>query len=278
LGRLDDAERAFEKSLEKDDRFALPWVALSSTYLRKKKLDQAIEAAEKAQVLAPRLWPAVAAAARAYAHKSQMDFAIQEYRRAVAMAPGKPYLLSELALTYHASGMDSDAERYARAALKLDPDVVPALILLAERALEANRGARALEFAKRATAVEPRDVSAWLARGDAEQILDEPNAAKEAWEKALRLWRETRQRGAPRERLSEVQAALDDDRLPDPRSGVEPNASHGGGESDPSAQPPARSAPEARSKPKARSKPQPRSKPAAKPAPRSRPDPSNLDF
>lgn len=291
LGRLDEAEQAFEQSLKKDDSFALPWLGLSSTYLRKKRLDEAIEAAEKAQVLAPRLWPAISAGARAYAHKSQMDFAIQEYRRAVAMAPGKPYLLSELALTYHAAGMDSEAERYANEALKLDGEVVPALVLLAERALEDRDGAEALNFAKRATAVEPRDVSAWLARGDAELLSDAPEAAKDAWQTALKLWHETRQRGAPAQRLREVQVALDQGKIPEPRGGARGStdedaraAEAAGRTSDarsvPRSQPVARSKPAARSKPVARSKPAPRSRPAAEPAPapRSVPNEGPVNF
>lgn len=263
LGRLEEAQAEFERSQATDPKFALPWLGLSAALLRQKKLDEALAAAEKAQLLAPKSWPAVAAAARAYAHDGKLDFAIQEYRRALAMAPDKPYLISELALTYHAARMDEDAKRYASQAIALDADVVPARILLAERALEDLDGKTALEHARRATAVEPRDVTAWLAQGDALLVLGEAEPARQALQTAIRLWRETRQRGAPEERLKQVQAALDRGELPDPRTGPLPSAT----------QDPAANTPAGRSVPPARSVP--RSKPAAKPAPpRSLPAPA----
>jgi cytochrome c-type biogenesis protein CcmH/NrfG len=274
-GQLEAARAAFELSKQRDDKFALPWIGLSNVYLRKKQLKKAIDAAQQAQVLAPRLWPAVTASARAYVHKGQLDFGIQEYRRALDLAGEQPYLLSELALTYHAAHMDQDAERYAQRALELDPDLVPALILLAERALEDANGKLAVEYSQRATGVEPRDVTGWLALGDGYILLDKRDAALNAWRTALRLWRETRQRGAPESRLREVQSALDNDKLPAPRGGASGSDS---GRSTPVAEQAtvARSQPAARSRPAARSKPQPRSKPASAPAPaplpRSRPD------
>ena len=264
LGRLEEAQAEFERSQATDPKFALPWLGLSAALLRQKKLSEALAAAEKAQLLAPKSWPAVAAAARAYAHDGKLDFAIQEYRRALAMAPDKPYLISELALTYHAARMDEDAKRYATQAIALDADVVPARILLAERALEDLDGKVALEHARRATAVEPRDVTAWLAQGDALLLLGQAEPARQALQTAIRLWRETRQRGAPEERLKAVQAALDRGELPDPRTGPLPS-----GAVDPAeTKPPERSVPAPRSVP--------RSKPAAKPAPppRSLPAPA----
>jgi len=62
-------------------------------------------------------------------------------RRALALAPASTVLLSELALTYHAAGMDSEAEAMARDALKLSPDLVHVRVMLAERALEPPQAA-----------------------------------------------------------------------------------------------------------------------------------------
>lgn len=280
LGRLEEAVSAFEQSQAIDPKFALPWLGLSAARLRQRKMSEALAAAQKAQLLAPKSWPAVTAAARAYAHDGKLDFAIQEYRRALAMAPNKPYLLSELALTYHAARMDEDAKRYATRALLLDPDVVPALILLSEQALEALDGQTALKHARRATAVEPRDVTAWLAQGDALLVLRQSDPARQALETAIRLWRETRQRGAPEERLKQVQVALDRGELPDPRTGPLPDsrlAAPDPSESSASASslPPPRSVP--RAKPAAkpgRSVPAPAAAPA--PPPRAKPEQDEL--
>jgi serine/threonine-protein kinase len=289
LGRLEDALLAFKRSQAKDPQFALPWLGLSATLLRQKKTEEALAAAQKAQQLAPKSWPAVAAAARAYAHDGKFDFAIQEYRRALGMAPDKPYLLSELALMYHAARMDDDAKRYAEKALALDPELVPALVLLAERALEAEDGQTALKHARRATAVEPRDVTAWLAQGDAQLLLKEPGPARQALQTAVRLWRETRQRGAPEERLKQVQAALDRGELPDPRTGpIAPAAGADGSRSTVSSEatgPVARSVPAPRSVPRAKpgagagaQKEPPRSLPAPAPQAPSRSAPELTDL
>ncbi len=272
LGRLEEAESAFERSQALEPEFALPWLGMSAARLRQKKLDEALAAAQRAQQLAPKAWPAVAAAARVYAHQNKLDFAIQEYRRALAMAPNKPYLISELALTYHAARMDDDAKRYAAQALELDPELVPALILLSEQALEQLDGETALKHARRATAVEPRDVTAWLAQGDALLVLRQSEPARQALHTAIRLWRETRQRGAPEERLKQVQAALDRGELPEPRTGALPAEPAATGSLDPaSTEPSARSVPPARSVPRAK----PGAKPARSvPAPAAAPEPA----
>ncbi|HEU5076257.1 MAG TPA: hypothetical protein VFU02_18820, partial [Polyangiaceae bacterium] len=129
-------------------------------------------------------------------------------------------------------------------------------------------GHTALRHARRATAVEPRDVTGWLAQGDALLVLGEREPARQALQTAIRLWRETRQRGAPEERLEQVQAALDRGELPEPRTGPLPAGPHAATGSSPD---PSRSAPSGRSVPPPRSVP--RAKPAAKPA-RSLPAPA----
>ena len=145
-----------------------------------------------------------------------------------------------------------------------------------ERAIEAEDGAVALRRARRATGIEPRDVTAWLAAGDALLLLHDDEQARLALTTAVRLWRETRQRGAPEARLKEVQAALDEGRLPAPRTGPRreggddvPDVDGATGRS----QPAARSAPAPRSTPPPRSAPAPRDKPAPAPMPRAQPSP-----
>ena len=117
----------------------------------------------------------------------------------------------------------SPAERYAAAALAHDPESMPALMLLAERALESGDGTTALELAERAIAVGSQSVTAWLARGDAMLLLGRDADARESFERAVALIEVDPDHGAPPARLALVQAALARHELPPPRQGSGPD-------------------------------------------------------
>lgn len=87
-------------------------------------------------------------------------------------------------------------------------------VLLAERALEKRDGNAAHAHTERAVAVEPRNVAAWLAHGDALLLAKRNKEARAALTEAVRLWTETKQLGAPLERLKIVKSALDQGKLP----------------------------------------------------------------
>ncbi len=217
-GKLTEAEQRFRKSISLDEQWAIPHVGLSTALAQQKKHEAAIGEAQLAQRLDPELWIAVAAAARAYILKADFAAAIQEYRRALDMAPGTPSLLAALALAYHAHGLDEPAGRFADQALKADPDMVSARVLLAERALEARDGKLALSHANRAISVEPKNASAWLARGDAYLLLNQRDKARASLRTAIDHYDNNKQRGGPEERIAIVRAALKRGQLPPPRS------------------------------------------------------------
>ncbi|MCB9564682.1 MAG: tetratricopeptide repeat protein [Kofleriaceae bacterium] len=180
----------------------------------------AVAAAHEAQRLAPRWWEAIAAEARAHRDLGHYDLAIEHYRRALELAPEEPALLAELALVYHVARLDTEAERYAHAALALDPDVASARLLLAERALEARDGKAALAEADRLVSVNPRSVSGQLARADALALLRRRDEARDGYRKVIALEDEAPQHAAPEARLAEVRAALAAGKLPAPRGGA----------------------------------------------------------
>ncbi len=217
-GKLAEAEQSFRKSIELEEKWAIPHVGLSMALARQKDHDGAIREAQLAQRLDPELWIAVAAAARACILRDDFAAAIQEYRRALEMAPGTPSLLAALALTHHARGLDEPAAQFADRALKADPDLVSARILLAERALEARDGKVALSHATRAVSVEPKNASAWLAQGDAYLLLNQRDQARASLETAVKHYDGKHQRGGPDQRFDIVRAALKRGQLPPPRA------------------------------------------------------------
>jgi tetratricopeptide (TPR) repeat protein/tRNA A-37 threonylcarbamoyl transferase component Bud32 len=216
-GRLADAERLHREASAIDASWAAPQIGLCSTLLRAGRYGEAIAAAQTAQALDPHHWLPVAATARAYAAKGDLQIAIQEFRRALSMAEQNHALRAELALAYHAGEFDEEADRQAKLALEGDPDLVEARVLLAERALEAGDGAKALEHSSRAIAVGPRNVFAWLAYADAFTLLERRDEARRAYQTALRLRDTTHERGAPESRLTQAREALARGELPPPR-------------------------------------------------------------
>ena len=94
---------------------------------------------------------------------------------------------------------------------------MPALMLMAERGLEAGDGETALGFADRAVAVGPQSVSAWLARGDALLLLDRKTEAQTCLTRAVQLLSVDKDHGAPADRLERVQQALLNGETPPPR-------------------------------------------------------------
>jgi len=216
-GQLEEADKLFRQSIELG--WSLAHIGLSKVLAERGRHGEAIDAAQAAQRAEPKLWLPVSAAARAYALNGDYAAAITEYRRALKMAPRRAALMSALALAYHAHEIDEAADLYAKKALEANPDDVSAHVLLAERALERKDGATALELASRAVSIEPRNVSAWLAQGDAQLLVGQKGKAKKSFETALKLYAETKQRGAPDARLAEVREALAQEKLPSPRAG-----------------------------------------------------------
>jgi len=207
---------AFRRAAERDPTWAIPHIAIASSLTNANDMAGALEAAAKAQRLDPASWQAVAAAGRAYAAGHKSEDAIQEYQRARSLAPKNAVLIAELALTYHAGGMDSEAQRVGGEALALDDSLVNIRIMRAELALEKSDARTALAEADRALAVAPKNAAAHLARGDALALQYKKDEALREYERVLEL-RAGREIGLPEQRMALVEAAVAKRRLPPPR-------------------------------------------------------------
>jgi tetratricopeptide (TPR) repeat protein len=208
---------AFHVAIELSPSMAVAHAALGVVLAREGKLDDAVAEAAQAERYDPAWWGAVAAQARVYTIAGKYDLAIQAYRRALTAAKDQPVLLAELALVYHFQHLDSEAERLAHQAIKLDPDMMPAHLLLAERALEVGKADDAITEATSAVAVGPDILSAWLALGDAQALAHHDAQALDAYKRALELWHAVGMKVPSEERMKLVETAVAAGKMPPTR-------------------------------------------------------------
>lgn len=217
-GDFVSAEAAFRKGVAIEPVWPMSHAGLSAALLAQGKFEPALSAAQQAQRLDPTWWRGVICAARVLNKQDKLNDAIQEYRRALELAPESALLLSELALTYHAARLDSEAVRFAQKALAIDGDMVAVRLMLAERALESGDGKTAVDEATRAVAVAPRDIACRLALGDALTLLGQRAEAFAAYRAMLDLLGDSAApAGVPVERVALVKELVPNDKLPPPR-------------------------------------------------------------
>jgi tetratricopeptide (TPR) repeat protein len=102
----------------------------------------------------------------------------------------------------------------ASEALKRDPNLTPALIVLAEQALELKTFGVARGYTQRLVDNDVFSVTAWLLHGDALLALGQRPLARQAYQRAVDLFAQTHQLGAPAQHLADVTAALKAGKLP----------------------------------------------------------------
>jgi Flp pilus assembly protein TadD len=227
-GRLLEAERSLRHAAAERSAWAPPHVELSTVYARLGRFDEAHVAAQAARAGAPGWWLAQAASGAVYSAEGKFADAISVYEAALS-AHDVPHLRGSLALAYHAARLhDARSLTLAREALARDPDLPSALLVLAEHELEQKRAAKALEHSQRLVDFAVFDVSAWLIHGDALLALGRQDEAKRALERAVELFVQSKQLGAPPQRLKEVERALAAGTLPAAR-GVERSRPKAGG-------------------------------------------------
>jgi tetratricopeptide (TPR) repeat protein len=214
-GELEPALQNFRASLEADDRWAPPSIELAVTLTRLERYEDAHAAARRALRVEPDFWLARIAAAPIYAAEGKLHDAIRTYEAVASGSQSFPSVEANLALAYHAAGLHEErAKELAEKALERDADLAPALIVLAERALEAGRAETARSYSQRLVDTAVFDVAAWLVHGDALLALDRKKEAQAAFERALEEFDRTREPGAPLERLKQVRNALARGKLP----------------------------------------------------------------
>lgn len=223
-GRAELARHQTARGLERIDRalaldptWTEPNLPRAEALLALQRNDEAFAAARTAARMEPNWWLPEFVVGGLYARSGQGAESIAAYLRAAALAPSEAAVRDQLALAYHALGMNTDADRAVEEALRLDPSMPWSHLIRAERALERGDGEEALAEAERTYAVRPNAPGAMLARADALARVGRTSDAMGVYRELLALIGDDASTGLPEARLALVRAAVAGDRLPPPR-------------------------------------------------------------
>ncbi len=198
LPALDSAVGHFRLSTELDGSFAGAWAGLCEAWLGKYVVEsdtahfEAAEAAcERALSIDADAIEVNVALSRLYRHHGEFELAETEARRALTVDPDNVDGLIELGQILGLEGKLEEAEFALLKAARLQPGYWPAHNSLFRfyRSLDMSEGhlERAVRHAMRVVELEPEVASAWNNLGTAYHSLQQYDAAKTAWDRALEL-------------------------------------------------------------------------------------------
>jgi Tfp pilus assembly protein PilF len=219
-GALEAAETQLREAIAADDGWAPPYIELAAVLTGLGRYAEAHDMARAAARVEPDLWLASVANASVFAAEGKMRDAIGIYE-VVMMGTFEdlPLVQGGLALAYRAAGQHVPrAKRLAEEALRRDPELAPALTVLAEIALEDGDPTTARGYTQKLVDAPVVSVSAWLLHGDVLSVLGEKALARSAYERALSAPDRTRQTGASLARFEAVKSALAAGVLPPSRT------------------------------------------------------------
>lgn len=154
----------------------------------KKNYERALELYEEALKLRPEFPEAEFQRASALIALRRLDEAEKSYRRAQQLRPAwalPPAALGQLLLL--TLGREAEAEPLLKRALELDPKNLRAASALADLRARAGDAQGSLDYRRRATAINERDASLWVARARAELNAKDHASAVKSLERALAL-------------------------------------------------------------------------------------------
>ena len=194
-GKPGDAARIYRSWLERpaaatDPRAEGVRVALGAALRRAGKLDDAIEALQKALRVTPRSAPALNQLGLVYQAKGQLELADLVLHRALDIddkSKASADTWNNLGLVALQRRRDQEAFAHFDQAAKLDPSLSVARRNKAVVYLDCGDYARAVEELRHVTKTDTDDVEAWVALGVAERGRGNLEAAAKAYEKALEL-------------------------------------------------------------------------------------------
>ncbi len=217
-GEHERALEAFARALSREPRIALLHANRAAALRRAGRYDDALHALAQAAELAPgepalrlqqaallqecgrasealplalalaQAQPSSPAAfqclARVLADLADQEAAEAAWRQAITLAPDDAALHYEFGCWAHAQGRFADARELASAAARLAPQWFEPHVRAAQAALELALPAEALAHAEQALALQPRQVDALQAMGQALRALARPEEATLAWRAA----------------------------------------------------------------------------------------------
>lgn len=127
-GDIEQARHDFQQAVEKDPQFAEAWIRLGSTYFATRNEEQAVAAMRKAIAINPKQEFAYGILSSIYMGERQPEDALAIWRELEKAAPDNPDAPKRVAALLKTMGRYSEALPELEAAVKQDPDSVPALL------------------------------------------------------------------------------------------------------------------------------------------------------
>lgn len=146
-GRIADAKAVLDDILAKAPEQTSTWISRAEISLHEKDFDLAKEFIDRALSQAPRDGDALRTLGQIHLARKQLDPAIEAFRAALSRTPTlkQPPLLYELALAYLSKRDGVNSSAALEYAVRLQPTLTPAVLLLAELNLARGRTEDAIQ-------------------------------------------------------------------------------------------------------------------------------------
>ena len=187
-GRVDEAQREFEKALELDPNNAAALLNLGMIRRLEGRIAEAEHYAKRALQVDPNSINALAQLAELKRDQNDLDESIRLYGEAMAIDDSQPFLFLGLGDSLQRAGRYDEAERAFRSVLELDPDSFEAHYNLGVTHLQRDRLDEAVESFDKALRLDPDHPAAALALnnlGDIHLRRGEVEPAVESFRRAV---------------------------------------------------------------------------------------------
>lgn len=183
-GRCAEAEQHLREALARCDRDPHIWGNLSLALRGQARRQEAEEAARRALSLsdAADFWSHLG---NCLFDQARWDEAAEAYRHALARQPHEAQVWTNLGAVLHAAGRPDEAESAFRQSLALRPNDPATLARAALLALERGQPRQAAELAEAALRQQPRLAPAWVVLGNARRLQDDLAGAEAAYRQAV---------------------------------------------------------------------------------------------
>ena len=191
-GELDEAVAACRQAIELDPKNPLAHYNLGNPLCKQGKLTEAVTAYRKSIELNPRFALAHMNLGAALGRQQKFDEAAAEFRKAIQLSPSDATPHMNLGVVLWKQGKLDEAIGEYRKAIELDPkDALPhsflAWLLATCSDLKVRDPQRAVESAKKAVELAPKDCNCWGTLGTAQYRAGNWKAAVQALDKSREL-------------------------------------------------------------------------------------------
>ena len=187
LARPAEAAAAYRQAVERAPDFALGWLSLGEAELESGHQPQAEISLRQALELDAELAEAWKLLAQLYQGQQRLPEALAAYQQLARLMPEQPEVFNLMGVMQMLLGETPEALSSFGRALRLDSQHYPALINAARCYQRLRKHVTALELAQRAAALRPHSAEAWETLAQIYDQSHQPEAARQAMQKAQEL-------------------------------------------------------------------------------------------